>query len=400
MVPDARAGECDHSTQVTVPRNPVTGNPVCLISWNSRGSSHQKIYFLSHLVSPQIVGNKIPILCNQENFILKANSYRIVQALPGFHCFINPAVKDVQDRGRPMNGMFIAVPDSIKSFIKDVSPNHWRVQALLIESSSSKTLLINSYFPFDTRRVIESDELTETIEVVKSVIEDNDCDAVMWAGDINSDFTRNNTHTKAVREVVEELNLKVSWETFPIDFTCTTERDGGTFTSILDHIFMSEQIADSVLDAGVIHHHENSSDHEPVYCVLSTLTLSSTSSQEAAPQSRPSWKKATLEERQLHEATLLTAITAKISLNSLLKTAEHYCNSHGLNISTDRNPKNSKTKCIAWLTKERDLPKLKFCGNTLPWVTSIKHPGNTIINKKNVMEEDILVQKLDIFQRT
>ena len=218
VVPNARNRECNQPTKITV-------KSVCVISWNSRGLSQQKTEFLKHLVSPQIVGDKIPIICNQDNFVLKGNSYRISQALPGFHCIVNPAIKDVLDRGRPCNGIFIAVPDIIKGSVKDVSPNHMRVQAVLISSSTSKTLLINAYLPYDTRTAIESDDLTETLEVIKSVIEDNDCDAVLWAGDANSDFTRNTAHTRAVKEVVEDSNLLVTWDSFPVDFTCTSERD-------------------------------------------------------------------------------------------------------------------------------------------------------------------------------
>ena len=233
VVPDVRAGECESPTRNTVNTNTVSDNQMCLISWNSRGSRQQKMQYLSHLVSTQNVGTKIPIICNQESFILKANSYKIMQALPGFHCFINPAIKEFQDRGRPMNGMFIAVLYSITSFIEDVSPNHWRVQAVLISSADSKTLLINFYLPFDTREAIESDDLTETIEVIKRTIDGTECDAVIWAGDINADFRRNTTHTRVVKEAVEENNLQTCWDTFNVDFTCTSERDGNTFTSIL-----------------------------------------------------------------------------------------------------------------------------------------------------------------------
>ena len=129
--------------------------------------------FLQQLVFPGVVGNKIPIICNQENFIIKSNSYRIFQAVPGFNFFVKPAVKDIQDRGRPKNGMFIGIPDSIRQFVKDVSPNHWQVQAVIVELKSSKTLLINSYFPTDYRETTyrgDDLELTETIQVIKTVL--------------------------------------------------------------------------------------------------------------------------------------------------------------------------------------------------------------------------------------
>ena len=57
--------------------------------------------------------------------------------------------------------MFICVPDSIKSYVTDISPDHWRIQAVVIESANSKTLLINSYFPYDKRNQEDNDELDD-----------------------------------------------------------------------------------------------------------------------------------------------------------------------------------------------------------------------------------------------
>ena len=108
--------------------------------------------------------------------------------MPGFQFIVNPAVKDVQDNGRPKGGMFICFPESIKSCISDVSPGHWRVQAVVISSSESRTLLINSYFPYDRRdsqdSVIQNDELAEVIGIIQTVIRNTECDALV--GDTNS----------------------------------------------------------------------------------------------------------------------------------------------------------------------------------------------------------------------
>ena len=79
--------------------------------------------------------------------------------------------------------------------------------------------MINSYLPYDTGTAIESDDLTETLEVIKSVIENKDCDAVVWAGDVNSDFSRDTAHTRAVKDAVENSNLLVTWTSFLVDFT-------------------------------------------------------------------------------------------------------------------------------------------------------------------------------------
>ena len=82
---------------------------MCLISYNSRGFSEMNQNFMKTLTSDQVIGDKIPILCNQENFILRGNFYKILQAMTGFHVIFNPAVKNSLDC--PKGGMFIAIPD-------------------------------------------------------------------------------------------------------------------------------------------------------------------------------------------------------------------------------------------------------------------------------------------------
>lgn len=94
---------------------------MCLISYNSRGFSQHKEDICRFLVSPFVNGNKLSILCNQENFVLKANSYKIRKALPGYYAIIKPAIKTSHDKGRPKGGLFIAVPEIIKNELKDVS---------------------------------------------------------------------------------------------------------------------------------------------------------------------------------------------------------------------------------------------------------------------------------------
>ena len=71
----------------------------------------------------------------------------------------------------------------------------------------------------------------------------------------------------------------------------------------------------------------------------------------------------------------------------LLTTCEEYNNNHGLQFSTDVNPMKSKTKCIAYLRKDREVKQLVLCGNKLPWVTVGKHVGQNITNKANGLKK-------------
>ena len=166
--------------------NIIHHSKLFVMSYNSRGFGVQKQMMCKFLTSESVVRDKIPILCNQENFMLKSNSYKICQTLQGFHVFVKPAVKNSHDRGRPKGGLFIAVPDQMKNKIIDVSPNFWRLQAVIIKNSGSNVLLINSYFPVDPRtQNFDAAELLETLEFIRNIIIDNDFSNLIWIGDIN-----------------------------------------------------------------------------------------------------------------------------------------------------------------------------------------------------------------------
>jgi exonuclease III len=266
---------------------------VCIMSYNSRGFCKIKQDFCNLLTSDNVVGNSVPILCNQENFILRANSYRINNALTGFHTIIKPAVKNDFNYGRPKNGMFIAVPDMFKNIIEDVSPNFWRLQAVIICCTNFKLLLINSYFPVDPKTMnFDESELLETLNHIRNVMNMNKFDHVLWTGDINSDFLRKTGHVNTVKQFVEEFDFQPSWTRFNIDFTNYHEVNGVSYTSTIDHFFWDQQLDDKILDSGVIHHPLNLSDHSPIYCKIDTAAIERDPvNQPSNPPSKPSWKK-------------------------------------------------------------------------------------------------------------
>ena len=67
-----------------------------------------------------------------------------------------------------------------------------------------------------------------------------------------------------------------------------------------------------------------------------------------------------------------------------------------LKFSTDPSPRKSKTKCLSFLQKERYVKPVILCGNELPWVTSCKHLGNTIVNTATAVAGDIRSQDVMI----
>ena len=297
-------------------------NQVCFISYNSRGFGSLKNNLVRHLVSREVVGNKIPIICNQENFVLRENSYKLNKALPGFQVLVNPAVKNDLGLGRPRNGMFIAFPNNIKSSVTDVSPGHWRLQAVIVKFRTCRTLLINSYFPVDPRGLDgDENELLETLGKVRDIVRKNDFDNLVWTGDINADFIRETNHTKTVADTVTDLGLSRSWDRYNVDFTCYHDLLGEFHTSVLDHFFWSDAVCDAVVDAGVLHLVDNKSDHCPIYCVLDLAVLVTSEAPPTRHKPRPSWKRATLEQKEEYKSILdekLASIVLHDSVSSCM----------------------------------------------------------------------------------
>ena len=156
--------------------------------------------------------------------------------------------------GRPKNGMFIVVPDEIKELVVDVSPNHWRVQAITLQSPSNRLLIINSYFPNDPKiSEFDTSELLTTLSAINSVMEGNEFDNIIWTGDINADFMRNTQFTSIIERFIDENSLQKSWDTFAIKFTRIFDIDGHSHTSTSDHFIWSEDISNNIMVADVLH---------------------------------------------------------------------------------------------------------------------------------------------------
>ena len=59
--------------------------------------------------------------------------------------------------------------------VLDVSPTHWRVQAIILSNPSNKLLIINSYFPTDHRvNEFDTTDLFSTLSAINSVFMENE----------------------------------------------------------------------------------------------------------------------------------------------------------------------------------------------------------------------------------
>ena len=77
----------------------------------------------------------------------------------------------------------------------------------------------------------------------------------------------------------------------------------------------------------------------------------------------------------------------------MIITMEEYALDHNLKFSTDPDPIKCKTKCMAYLKSQRELPSMILCDNPLPWVRSIKHLGVTVTNVLDGCQEDVRIKR-------
>ena len=283
-------------------KNDTPSKNICLFSYNSRGFSDLKREFCRSLLTQYSPDDHIAILGCQEHFLLKANIHKIYQSLPDHHIIIKPAVKGNFVNGRAKGGLFLAFPNNVSKNVEDVSPDHWRVQASLLNvGEGEKLLLVNTYFPVDSgNAAVDPADLHETLSVVSDVIEKHKSNRIIFFGDINCDFSRQSFHVSTINRFVSSKSLMKSWSSFSVDFTYSFHSEDKISTSIIDHFFWDEDIDSAISEAGVIHLPDNLSDHDPVYCIIKTSSNEAAVDEhnhEKKKDPNPSWKDASEEQR-------------------------------------------------------------------------------------------------------
>ena len=297
---------------------------LCIISYNSRGFSSCKRDFMKNF--PLIAGCDA-IIMNQENFLLKKNGYMARNALPEHHLILKPASKEGLE-GRPQKGMFIAVPSTLKDVAKDVPISSDRLQCVIVDLNPCKVMLLNSYFPTDPRKDFDENELLILFAEIERVTKECNFDHLIIGGDFNADFKRHSKFVSIVRDFVNKMDLERSWAQFPVDFTHVSEKDGKTYTSLIDHFFWNNTLSDWVTDAGVMHVPENMSDHSPIFCKIKTPTLSMKKEEKSrCPRDAvPSWRNASEEQRETYTMVLNRKLR-QLNLSSGCLDCRHiHCN--------------------------------------------------------------------------
>ena len=197
-----------------------------MYSCNTRGSSELKLKFIQDLIS--LSGKRIPVFCIQEHFLLRNNLKKLSSFFLNSSVISKPAFKnfEVQNRGRPKGGLSIIVPKSLRKSVKIVSFKSWRIQGIEIHERNMKYLVINSYFPNDSRENNdECQELEDCLTQISSVIQSSGCDHYFLLGDLNAELLRNSNHVNFVKNFLTQNRMFSVWEHILIDFTYSFEAE-------------------------------------------------------------------------------------------------------------------------------------------------------------------------------
>ena len=180
--------------------------------------------------------------------------------------------------------------------MKTIPCKSWRIQSIEINVNNEKYLIFNSYFPNDSRlNDDECEELNECLAQISSIIETHVCNHYFLLGDLNAEFLRNSSHVNSVKMFLARHNMFSVWEDYPVDFTYSFETENGTtHVKTLDHIATLGRSRGNITDAGVIHHFENLSDHEPIYLTYRSNIQSKDKEKVklSQPKSKPCWRAA------------------------------------------------------------------------------------------------------------
>ena len=187
--------------------------------------------------------------------------------------------------------------------------------------------MINSYFPVD-QKTLNNDDLAElviTLQHIEEIIQKQQFSSFLLCGDINCDFLRNTNHVNKISDFISEKGLHTAWDSYEIDFTHIQENNNVVHTSTLDHFFWDQAFENQVIDAGVIHSFENSSDHCPVFCNVRIDACETKDVRNFSRPIRPNWKRSTEEEKTTFKNTLADKLD-NISLpQSLLCCRDLHC---------------------------------------------------------------------------
>ena len=232
--------------------------------------------------------------------------------------------------GRPFGGTGYVWSKILSNSIKPRSEYvHERVTVLELHASIGSILLINCYMPFFDSNKIDSqfDIYTDVLGFIDSVIRDNPGSGVILLGDMNCNiYSSNNRFSLALNSFLSDKNLFCTYDlsssvdTHSAYTRCDLKRNS---FSLLDYVFVSQNLCQHVDSVEIIDSPLNLSDHLPV-AISFAFDLDTFSFKSNPITPIVDWKKVTGEVRSNHALTI-EQLLDDCNVPNILH-GEHSCN--------------------------------------------------------------------------
>ena len=232
-------------------------------------------------------------------------------------------------RGRPYGGVAIVWYSNLRSKVTPILNDNKRFCALQIDINNKSILLICAYMPCDDRcRDRNVNEFVDILNDIAIIVNTHNPDYVCLGGDFNTDLQRATAHTHNLISFANNYNLNFCVNDVSCTFDFTYRSKGSGHTSFIDHFILSDNLYDALLTFDNVDSVNNFSDHIPVKCVIDYVMSYSENVNPVCNQSRPAWKKATVNQLSNY-SQLLDEILGEIHVPfDAIQCNDIFCNLH------------------------------------------------------------------------
>ena len=265
---------------------------VNFMSYNSTGMSSDKVGFINQLCDE----NEIMFVSIQEHFKKNKQTDKYFRSkFDQFSPYVIPGYRPSgQDSGRPKAGVAQLSRKCLDIRKDRVKTSNFRIQAQILNFSTSRLLWINSYLPTDPQTVeFDDTELLEVLHEVAKIIETESYTDIVWNGDLNWDPKRCSGFSSVVKAFIGKLGLVPLWNCYPVDYTHI--HTDMTSTSVLDHFLVSERLVPLVEACRALHMGDNLSRHSPIILKLKVGDIPTKKKVSSWQPRKPAWHKLTQE---------------------------------------------------------------------------------------------------------
>ena len=215
--------------------------------------------------------------------------------------------KDIM-RGRPYGGCAILWKKALSHAVTEVPCDNKRVFAITVKLENDNVLLVVCcYMPNDNMsRTFVEPQFMDTCADLQNVIESTRHDDLLIAADWNTDFDRHTAQGLYLKQFMEFLDMKCSWDHANSVKEDTFYAFNGNGSSCIDYYLMSDGLYNGVLSSVVLWDGVNLSPHQPVLLNASIELSYERTEQNVSAAAKPvlSWHKATEAQLEMYKAKL------------------------------------------------------------------------------------------------